>query len=75
MTERIEVSAETTRLLAKLAGLPLAEGREALLAPQLGEWLTAANELNRKMSEPEHRLVTPATIFVHQISKEETNDH
>lgn len=75
MTERIEVSAETTRLLAKLAGLPLAEGREALLAPQLGEWLMAANELNRKMSEPEYSLVTPVTVFVHQVAKEKTNDY
>lgn len=75
MTERIEVSEEATRVLAKMAGLPLAEGREALLAPQLGEWLTAANELNRKMSEPEYRLVTPVTLFVHQIAKEETNDY
>ena len=75
MTERIEVDEATVRALADLAELPLTEGREALLAPQLSEWLTAANELNRKMSEPKHWTVTPATVFVQPSAKEETNDY
>jgi hypothetical protein len=75
MTERIEVSEATVRTLADLAGLPLVEGREGLLAPQLSEWLTAANELNRKMSEPKYWTVTPATVFTHPSAQEETNDY
>jgi len=75
MIERIEVSEVTVRTLADLAGLPLAEGREKLLAPQLSEWLTAANELNRKMSEPKYLMVTPATVFTHPSTQEETNDY
>lgn len=74
MTEPIEVSEATVRTLANLAGLPL-EGREALLASQLSELLTAANELNWKMSEPEYWTVTPATVFVHPSAQEETNDY
>ncbi len=65
MTGRIEVSETTVRALADLAGLPLEEGREALIAPQLAEWLAGANELSRKMAGPEHRGVTPITVFVH----------
>ena len=71
MTERTEVSEATVRTLANLAGLPLAEGREALLALQLRDWLTAANELNRKMSEPEHQTIMPLTIFTHPNVQEE----
>lgn len=75
MIERIEVGEATVRTLADLAGLPLGEGREGLLAPQLSEWLTAANELNRKMSEPKYWTITPATVFVHPSAQEETNDY
>ena len=71
MNERIEVSEASVRTLADLAGLPLEEGREALLAPQLSDWLTAANELNRKMSKPEYLTVMPATVFTHPNVQEE----
>ncbi len=71
MNERIEVSEASVRTLADLASLPLEEGREALLAPQLGDWLTAANELNRKMSKPEYRTIMPATVFTHPNVQEE----
>lgn len=71
MTERTEVSGPTVRALAELAGLPLGEGREALLAPQLSDWLSAANELSRKMSEPEYWTIKPATIFTHPSAQEE----
>ena len=53
------------RMLAAVAGLPLAAGRERLLAPTLSAWLAGANELNRTMSAPEHRAVTPIVVFTH----------
>ena len=53
------------RMLADVAGLPLAVGRERLLAPTLSAWLAGANELNRTMSAPEHRAVTPIVVFTH----------
>jgi hypothetical protein len=54
----------TTRALAVAADLPLAAEREALVGEQLAHWLAAANELSRKMSAPEHRMLTPVTVFV-----------
>lgn len=51
--------------LAQAAGLPLAEERAALLAPQLNDWLVAANELNDKMSAPKYLALMPVTIFTH----------
>ena len=53
------------RMLAAVAGLPLAAGRERLLAPTLSAWLAGANELNRTMSAPEHRAVTPIAVVTH----------
>jgi hypothetical protein len=53
------------RMLAAVAGLPLAAGRERLLAPTLSAWLAGANELNRTMSAPEHRAVTPIVVVTH----------
>jgi hypothetical protein len=53
------------RTLATVAGLPLALGRERLLAPTLSAWLASANELNRTMSAPEHRAVTPIVVLTH----------
>ena len=53
------------RLLAAVAGLPLAMGRERLLAPTFSAWLAGANELNRTMSTPEHRAVMPIVVFTH----------
>ena len=50
------------RMLAAVAGLPLAAGRERLLAPTLSAWLAGANELNRTMSAPEHWTVTPIVV-------------
>jgi hypothetical protein len=36
-----------------------------MVAAQLREWLTAANELNRKMSAAEHWTAVPVTVFAH----------
>jgi hypothetical protein len=51
--------------LAKLAGLPLASGREAIVGELLAAWLPPANELSRKMSASEYAALLPATVFVH----------
>jgi hypothetical protein len=64
MEARRPVDDEGVRVLAKAADLPIPDDRLQLVATQLGEWLTAANELNRKMSAPEHLTVTPITVFV-----------
>jgi hypothetical protein len=65
MDDRVHVDALAARTLAAVADLPLAADRARLLAPQLGAWLAAANELNRTMSQPDYREVTPVTVFTH----------
>jgi hypothetical protein len=55
----------TVHELARAADLPLSEERLALLAPQLGTWLAAANELSRKLAADEHRPLIPITVFGH----------
>jgi hypothetical protein len=59
------VPESTTRALAAAADLPLPADRETLVGEQLEAWLAAANELSRKMSAPEHWMVTPVSVFVH----------
>jgi hypothetical protein len=53
------------RMLAAVAGLPLAVERGRLLARTFSAWLASAHELNRTMSAPEHRAVTPIVVFTH----------
>jgi hypothetical protein len=65
LTERTEIDEQAVRALAVAADLPLPPERLGLVADQLAEWLTAANELSRKMSAPEHQTVMPATVFTH----------
>jgi hypothetical protein len=60
-----DINEERVRALAAAAALPLGAEREALVAAQLREWLSAADELNRKMSAPEHWAVVPVTVFAH----------
>ncbi len=62
---------ETVRLLAAQADLPLAAGRDAIVAGLLAEWLPPANELSRKMSAAEHQELLPATVFTHVPPDEE----
>lgn len=71
MSKRTEVSEADVRALAALAALPLAAGREAQLAPQLSEWLTAANELSAKMAAAENWEIAPATVFRHPGREED----
>lgn len=70
VSKRTEVTEADVRALAALADLPLAAGREAQLAPQLGEWLTAANELNAKMAAAENWEITPVTVLRHPGGEE-----
>jgi hypothetical protein len=60
---------DTVRELARAADLPLGPERPALIAPQLGTWLVAANELSRTLSAPEHRTLTPITVFRHPVAE------
>lgn len=59
------MSAALARVLAQVAALPLAPGRDAIVGELLAAWLPAANELSRKMSAAEHTELLPATGFVH----------
>ncbi len=64
------VGEQEVRALASAADLPVPDDRLPLIATQLGEWLSAANELNRKMSAAQHRTVTPVTVLVHPAVSE-----
>lgn len=64
MQARGPLDDESVRALAKAADLTIPDERLPLVAGQLGEWLAAANDLNHKISAPEHRTVTPVTVFV-----------
>jgi hypothetical protein len=65
MDDQVQADEIAVRTLASVAGLPLAAGREKLLAPQLAAWLAGANELNRKMSQPDFGELTPLVVFTH----------
>jgi hypothetical protein len=55
----------SVRELAAAAELRLDDDRLARVASQLEVWLTAANELNRKLGLEEHRGLVPITVFRH----------
>jgi hypothetical protein len=69
MTSRKPIDAQAVRALAEYAGLPLAAGREAVLAPTLEAWVADAEALSLKMSAPEHWTLTPATVFTHPVDE------
>jgi hypothetical protein len=64
------VTTELVRSLARYAELPLAAGRESVVAPLLDAWLRDANALSAKMSQPECRTLVPATVFSHPDAPE-----
>ena len=70
MPDETRLDEAAVRALAHAADLPLPADRAALVAEQLSTWLTAANELNRKMAAPEHLGVTPITVFTHPTAAE-----
>ncbi|WP_426241616.1 hypothetical protein [Nocardioides sp. LHG3406-4] len=57
------ISHDQVRALADAADLPLGDDRLAPMAELLSAWLPAANELSRKMSQPEHDRLMPITVF------------
>ena len=59
------MSAALAKTLAAVAALPLTAEREAAAGALLAEWLPAANELSRKMSQAQHQELLPATVFAH----------
>jgi hypothetical protein len=72
MADEHSLSGADVRDLARAAGLDLDDARAEAIAPTLGTWLSGAQALNRLMSEPAHRDVTPATVFQHPpVVKEE----
>jgi hypothetical protein len=69
MSDETQLDPAAIEVMAHAAGLPLARGRAELIAPQLSGWLSAANELNRKMSDHAHRAISPVTTFTHPADR------
>lgn len=69
MAEETRLEPAAVRALADAADLRLDDERLGVLAPHLSGWLTAANELSRLMSRPEHQAVLPATVFTHPATE------
>lgn len=70
MNPRQTVDEQGVAALAVAAELPLGSGRLPLVEAQLRGWLSAANELNRKMADGQYRDVTPITVFGHVAGTE-----
>ena len=67
-----EFSAKEVEVFESLADLPLKAERRAAVAGILSVWVPAANELSRKMAEPQHRALTPNVRFSHPAAEEVT---
>ena len=67
-----ELTAKEVEVFERLADLPLKAERRAAVAGILSVWVPAANELSRKMAEPQHRALTPNVRFTHPGAEEET---
>ena len=65
MSEHKTIGPAQVRAMAEYGALPLAAGREAVLAPTLDAWVSDANALSRKMSAATYQDLVPATVFVH----------
>lgn len=64
-TRMSEITPEDVERFEKLAGLNLPAGRRPGVAGILNSWIPGANELSQKMSEPQHRNITPNVRFTH----------
>ena len=60
-----ETTEEDVEVYEGLADLKLKVERRKAVAGILSVWVPAANELSRKMAEPQHRALTPNTRFTH----------
>jgi hypothetical protein len=69
MVDETRLDAAAVRNLAAAADLPLDAARSDAIAGQLSAWLTAANELSRKMSSEDHWTMTPVTVFMHPATE------
>jgi hypothetical protein len=58
-----EISSDSVKAAAVLAGLPLDEDRVAAVAALLGDWVPAANALSTRMQAEPLRALMPATVF------------
>ena len=67
-----EFTAKEIEVFERLADLPLKAQRRAAVAAILSVWVPAANELSRKMAEPQHRALTPNVRFTHPGAEEVT---
>ena len=67
-----EFTAKEVEVFESLADLLLKAERRAAVAAILSVWVPAANELSRKMAEPQHRALTPNVRFSHPAAEEVT---
>ncbi len=67
-----EFTVKEIEVFERLADLKLKAERRAAVAGILSVWVPAANELSRKMAEPQHRALTPNVRFTHPGAEEVT---
>ena len=67
-----EISEKDVEVFEGLADLKLKAERRKAVAGILSVWVPAANELSRKMAEPQHRALTPNVRFTHPAADEVT---
>jgi hypothetical protein len=60
-----ETTEKDVEVYEGLADLKLKAERRKAVAGILSAWVPAANELSRKMAEPQHRAIVPNTSFTH----------
>jgi hypothetical protein len=60
-----ETTEKDVEVYEGLADLRLKAERRKAVAGILSVWVPAANELSRKMAEPQHRALTPNVRFTH----------
>jgi len=65
-----EFTPQDVERFEKLADLKLPAERRVLVAGILSAWVPAANELSRKMAQPQHRGLTPNVRFIHPTPEE-----
>ena len=67
-----EITEKEVEVFEGLADLKLRAERRKAVAGILSVWVPAANELSRKMAEPQHRALTPNLRFTHPAADEVT---
>lgn len=65
MSHNADLSTDDIEVLARLAALPLPEGRPEVIRDPLNAWVQDANELSRKMSQERYLDLMPAAVFNH----------